>query len=183
MSYTCGCLGSHTCGALGSLGAVSSNPVVASPLDFLQVTSPFGSRREPTPGASTQHQGVDLRAAVGTPVRAPFGGAATSSFSEGGGNSVTITSPEGWKVTMRHLSRVFVSNQSVGAGTVVGEAGATGRVSGPHLHLELHPPGSGPVDPMPFLTGSPGRGFGGGSTTTLVFAAAVGLFLYLRFRR
>ncbi|MCW2749526.1 MAG: hypothetical protein JWR83_636, partial [Aeromicrobium sp.] len=51
-----------------------------------------------------------------------------------------------------HQSRIAVKpGQKVGPGQVIGYTGSTGNVTGPHLHLEVHPNGGDPVDPFPVL--------------------------------
>lgn len=152
-------------------------PIVVLPLPSIAVTSPFGPR-DPLIGGSGFHSGVDLHAAEGTPVRAPFGGIAHTFVSDEGGNIVSIDGVDGWTVNLDHLSSfAFEGPVSVDAGAVVGFSGHSGHTTGPHLHLELRPPPvngarQSLIDPLPFLTG----GGGGGLLLVALLAAGVGVF-------
>jgi hypothetical protein len=100
------------------------------------VTSGFGSRSVFNGQPRSPHSGVDLRATTGTPVAAPNAGrvvlAEEQYFS---GNVVLIDHGVGMYSFLAHLSRIDVrEGQRVEAGQRIGLAGATGRVSGPHLH-------------------------------------------------
>ena len=58
----------------------------------------------------------------------------------------------GWRAGYAHLSRVDVTKRDrVVAGQQVGLSGATGKVSGPHLHFEVRAPSGKLVDPRPYL--------------------------------
>lgn len=90
------------------------------------------------------HQGTDLFAPRGTPLRSPTTG--TVSFSDGGlgGISVYITQADGTYFYLAHLdSRPagLKAGQTVNPGDIVGFVGSTGNASGgsPHLHFEVHP--------------------------------------------
>ena len=83
-----------------------------------------------------RHQGADFRASTGTPIRAPNGGVVALAqdlyFS---GNTVVLDHGSGLYSLFAHLSRVDVRpGMRVTGGDVIGRAGATGRVTGPHLH-------------------------------------------------
>ncbi len=101
-----------------------------------KVTSPFGVKRVFNDVLQSYHQGVDLRAWTGTSIRAANSGIvrlASNRFYAG--NSVIIDHGFGFFTSYAHLSRIDVKrDQSVEKGQVIGLAGATGRVSGPHLH-------------------------------------------------
>jgi murein DD-endopeptidase MepM/ murein hydrolase activator NlpD len=122
-------------------------PVRALPLDDVHVTSSFGRR-----GLSF-HAGVDLRARTGTPVRAIDDGVvARADETRRAGKRVVLALDSGWRAGYAHLSRVDVEkHERVAAGQRIGLSGATGRVSGPHLHLELRAPSGRLVDPWPAL--------------------------------
>lgn len=102
------------------------------------------------------HQGTDIFAAQGTPVRAPFDGVLRQSNEAVGGLSSYVTTPDGTFFYMAHLS-AFVEGQKTGqkvkAGDVVGFVGATGDAQGgaSHCHFEIHPKGGAATDPKPYL--------------------------------
>lgn len=100
--------------------------------------------------AGGHHRGVDFACAVGTPVRAPWGGLVTpNKWGPAYGTHAVIdfdrlpdNKPGLWGV-LAHLSRLDVKpGQRVNAGQVIGRSGATGNVTGPHLHFEVQ---SGPA--------------------------------------
>jgi murein DD-endopeptidase MepM/ murein hydrolase activator NlpD len=105
-------------------------PVSAAPTDS------FGTRRMFNGTLASIHKGMDFRAPMGTPVQAGNSGVvvlARPLYYEG--NCVIIDHGLGlWTLTM-HLSRIDVhEGQHVAAGERLGLSGATGRVTGPHLH-------------------------------------------------
>lgn len=116
------------------------------------LTSNFGSRKDPFTGAGAMHAGMDFRGPIGTPIRAAGGGRVITADVTGGyGNLVEVDHGNGIVTRYGHLSAFNVSSgQSVTAGTVVGLLGSTGRSTGPHLHYETRINGSA-VDPMRFL--------------------------------
>jgi hypothetical protein len=105
------------------------------PLNGL-VTSPYGTRRLLNGKLKSYHGGVDFRAATGTPIYAAntgIVGLAKNLFYSG--NIVILDHGSGLFTTYAHLSRIDVApGRLVEKGQVIGLAGATGRVSGPHLH-------------------------------------------------
>jgi murein DD-endopeptidase MepM/ murein hydrolase activator NlpD len=105
-------------------------PVSAAPTDS------FGTRRMFNGKLASIHKGMDLRAATGTPVRAANGGVvvlARPLYYEG--NCVVIDHGLGLFTLYLHLSRINVSEgQRVATADRLGLSGATGRVTGPHLH-------------------------------------------------
>ncbi|HRC59270.1 MAG TPA: M23 family metallopeptidase [Kofleriaceae bacterium] len=125
------------------------------------LTSPFGVRVHPVTGERKQHNGIDLAAPTGTPLRAIEGGAVSRIDVDGvgkgkyNGNAVTITAPSGRRWTYCHLSTVAVrAGQLVQAGELLGTVGSTGISTGPHLHLALQvptPEGLVYADPLPYL--------------------------------
>jgi murein DD-endopeptidase MepM/ murein hydrolase activator NlpD len=100
-----------------------------------------------------RHQGADFRAATGTPVHAPNAGrvvlAQNLYFA---GNTVILDHGLGVFSLLAHLSRIDVQPGAVVArGDVVGQSGATGRVTGPHLHWAVRF-GEMTVDPLSLMS-------------------------------
>jgi murein DD-endopeptidase MepM/ murein hydrolase activator NlpD len=116
-----------------------------APLDQMLVTDMPGSARK-----HGIHHGVDLKAAVGTPVKSPIDGKVViAGFDGDAGNKISIEGSAGQlHHTFMHLSQINVQKgQQVKAGQVVGLSGATGRVTGPHLHWEVKVGGRW-IDPL-----------------------------------
>ncbi len=103
------------------------------------VTSPYGTERIFNGTTRSRHSGVDFRAAKGTPVHVVAGGrVALTGDRYFSGKSVFVDHGGGWISLYGHLDRIRVSDGEVlHAGDVVGLSGATGRVTGPHLHFGL----------------------------------------------
>lgn len=96
-----------------------------------------------TQGFSAGHQGVDLAAPDGTPIKAPDGGvviAINSAWKPGGyfgGNYVKVRGDEGYTFYMGHMSKTNTKlNARVSEGQVIGYVGQTGEATGPHIHFE-----------------------------------------------
>ena len=114
--------------------------------------SVFGVRSVFNGEARAPHRGIDFRGATGTPVRAPARGVVVLAealyFS---GSAVVLDHGLGVFSLLGHLSRIDVQpGQLVLRGDVVGAVGATGRVTGPHLHWTLRV-GAAAVDPLSVL--------------------------------
>ncbi len=116
------------------------------------VSSTFGLRRFFNDQPRAPHRGVDLRGAEGTPVLAfSAGRVALAGDHYFAGKSVYIDHGLGMVTQYIHLSEISVTpGQAVSAGQVIGKVGATGRVTGPHLHFGLSVLGMW-VDPLPLL--------------------------------
>lgn len=105
-----------------------------------RITSPFGQRRVFNDELRSRHTGLDLRGREGDPVHAPARGrvALTGNFYYSG-NAVYLDHGLGVFTGYFHLSRIAVEQgDTVRQGELVGEVGATGRVTGPHLHWSLY---------------------------------------------
>jgi murein DD-endopeptidase MepM/ murein hydrolase activator NlpD len=103
--------------------------------------------------AHHEHEGVDLAAPVGTPIRAAQSGLVVYSDNElrGYGNLVMVVHPDGSVAVYAHCRATFVfPGQHVNAGQVIAEVGNTGFSRGPHLHFEYRVAGM-PRDPQPLL--------------------------------
>jgi murein DD-endopeptidase MepM/ murein hydrolase activator NlpD len=106
------------------------------PLASIRVTSPWGAQRALNGALQRPHYGVDLGSPTGTPIKAPAGGivimAEADLFYEGG--MVSLDHGQGLMTTYLHMSRVDVRvGQRLARGTQLGQVGARGRATGPHL--------------------------------------------------
>ncbi|MER3410256.1 MAG: hypothetical protein C4306_09190 [Thermoleophilia bacterium] len=110
------------------------------------VTSPYGMRW------GRMHEGIDIAAPMGAPVRAAAAGQVIYAGWMGGyGNLVVIDHGGGLATAYAHLSSISVSlGQAVGQGDLVGAVGSTGHSFGPHLHFEVRVNGVA-VDPLGYL--------------------------------
>ena len=95
------------------------------------------------------HQGIDIFAVEGTPIRAPFPGTAVAVPNTLGGLAVSVYGAEGY-VYNAHLSEYGLLGE-VETGDVIGYVGSTGNASGPHDHFEWHPAGGDAVNPFEAL--------------------------------
>lgn len=145
--------GSSGSGGSGGGGShVSGNGTLSYPVANPRITSGFGYREAPTEGATSRHDGVDFGAATGTPIYASADGTVvTSAYNSARGNYVVINHGNGMQTWYQHCSAVYVTQgQKVSRGQNIAAVGATGIVTGPHLHYEVHVNGV-PVDPMNYL--------------------------------
>ncbi|WP_051826006.1 M23 family metallopeptidase [Kitasatospora aureofaciens] len=98
------------------------------------------------------HTGLDFAADTGTAVYAVGQGTITSAGWSGSyGYRIVETLPDGTEIWYCHLSSIIKGSGEVTSGQQIGKVGATGNVTGPHLHLEVRPGGGAPVDPEPWL--------------------------------
>lgn len=125
----------------------------ANPLPGACITDTFGYHA----WRGYVHQGTDIGADTGTPIRAAAGGQVTRSgwIWSGYGISVTIAHDGGWSTHYAHMSRTAVGyGVWVAAGQVIGYVGSTGQVTGPHLHFEVASSRAvlgAQIDPVPFM--------------------------------
>ncbi len=126
------------------------------PLASITVTSPFGPRKPPNAKAMSNHLGVDLRASIGTNVYAPAAGTVTYVGTQAArGLYVKIDHGAGISTIVQHLSSAAVKKgDKVSEGQVIAKTGASGNVTGPHLHFEVQINGV-PVDPMVYVPQHP----------------------------
>nr|MCW2728566.1 peptidase [Aeromicrobium sp.] len=121
------------------------------PVAGYTLTARFG--QQSSMWSSGAHTGLDFAGPSGTEIVSVAAGTVTSAGYEGSyGNRTVITLPDGTKISYCHQSSFDVeAGDQVQPGQPIGYTGATGNVTGPHLHLEVEPPGSGPADPVPVL--------------------------------
>ena len=117
------------------------------------LTSDFGARSVAV--GSSNHKGLDIAGPVGTPVWAADGGTVVYAqfwSGSGYGNIVMIEHDNGDLTYYAHLNSISVSvGDKVAQGDVIGEMGATGNVSGSHLHFEVRPGGGETANPLNYL--------------------------------
>jgi len=99
----------------------------------------------------TYHYGLDIDGATGDPIVAAMGGTVTYSGWLGGYGYLVIVEANGVEYYYAHASELLVSvGQTVATGETIARVGATGRVTGSHLHFEIRVNGQS-VDPLPYL--------------------------------
>ncbi|MEV1062683.1 M23 family metallopeptidase [Streptomyces sp. NPDC050263] len=122
------------------------------PTSSYTITSTFGQAG--SLWSSGYHTGLDFAAPTGTLIKAVHSGTVTEAGWAGSyGYRTILTLDDGTEVWFCHQSSISVSvGQKVGTGDVIGRVGATGNVTGAHLHLEVHPDGgSDGIDPAAWL--------------------------------
>ncbi|MFI2784147.1 M23 family metallopeptidase [Streptomyces sp. ALB3] len=105
--------------------------------------------------SSGHHTGLDFAAPTGTPVKAVHSGTVKSAgYSGSYGYRTVLELDDGTEVWYCHQSSMDVTaGQRVTTGQTIGRVGATGNVTGAHLHLEIHTADGTGVDPMSWLRG------------------------------
>lgn len=131
---------------LAKLDEAARTPLSIKPADGA-FTSGFGMRW------GAMHNGVDIANAIGTPIRAVADGTVIDSGpAQGYGNWIRIRHNDGSVSLYGHMSTLGVTvGQHVTAGQQIAGMGSEGFSTGSHLHFQIHPDGTTPVDPVPWL--------------------------------
>ena len=122
-----------------------------------RIRSRFGYRSDPFTGERTLHEGLDISTGYGQPVRATAGGRVVEAGRNGNlGKVIEIDHGFGRRTRYAHLSEFGIRNgDDVERGQVIGYTGATGRVTGSHLHYEVLV-GNRPMNPLRLVFASGG---------------------------
>jgi len=141
---------------LSSLSKTKS--MLDKPVGLMKVTSKFGVRRHPITGQIRAHNGIDISAPVGTPVRATADGIVTKAmYYSGYGRYVLISHYGKIETAYAHLSRIVVRRgQYVKKGQIIAYSGNSGQTTAAHVHYEVHMQGK-PINPLKFVAQEPQR--------------------------
>lgn len=131
-------------GGGGSTGSGTSSSGLIWPVNGV-VTSGFGWRW------GRMHEGIDIAAPAGTPIRAAASGTVIyAGWMSGYGNLTVIDHGNGLATAYGHQSAIYVGGGPVSQGQSIGAVGCTGSCTGNHVHFEVRVNGN-PVDPMGYL--------------------------------
>jgi murein DD-endopeptidase MepM/ murein hydrolase activator NlpD len=122
-----------------ALREVMSRLPLSAPLEYYNVTSSFGKRRDPVNKRWAMHYGLDMGAPFRSTIYATAPGVVTYAGWKGRyGKYVEITHGSGVKTRYGHMSKILVKKgQKIAFRDKVGLLGSTGRSTGPHLHYEV----------------------------------------------
>ena len=145
-------------GSTGNGGTTGGSSVIIGdnllwPANSKVINSNYGYRIDPVGGVLGDfHLGLDINGSTGDPVYAAQGGTVIrASWFSTYGNCIDIQHPSGLVTRYAHLSAYHVSvGDTVSQGQVIADIGATGNVTGPHLHFETIVNGS-TVDPLSYF--------------------------------
>ena len=132
--------------------AAQKAPFATPVKNAFRFTSEFGFRRDPKTGGRRMHNGVDFAAGNGTPLYSTADGVVThAGWASGYGRLVKLQHEFGVETRYAHMSKMRVKvGQRVSRGDHIGDMGASGRVTGVHLHYEVRIGGKA-VNPMIFI--------------------------------
>lgn len=138
-----------------------------------KITSPYGGRKDPISGKSDNHLGMDISGSKGTRLDANVAGkiiasgdAIKNGYDGSYGNIVVIQDANNFKHLYAHLDKAIAKiGDYVDVGTQIGNIGASGRVTGPHLHYEVKNGSGQRLDPTSYYTAAKN-----GATSSTSFA-------------
>jgi murein DD-endopeptidase MepM/ murein hydrolase activator NlpD len=135
---------------LSALGGVPAGPIRAGSGAMIwpvngPITSGFGPRW------GSFHEGIDISASTGTPIRAAMSGnIVIAAYTGGYGNYTCISHGGALSTCYGHQSGFARTSGSISQGSILGYVGSTGHSTGPHLHFEVRVNGQA-VDPLGYL--------------------------------
>lgn len=141
--------------ATGAVNQVAATAGIADVVPTASVVRPaagtFTSGFGPRWG--TNHNGIDIANAIGTPIYSVMSGTVINSGPASGfGQWIRVKHDDGSMAVYGHMSTLNVSvGQRVAAGQHIAGMGSEGFSTGSHLHFEIHPSGNGAVDPVPWF--------------------------------
>lgn len=115
-------------------------PMSTDPSSY-RMSSPFGYRSDPLFGYAKMHTGMDFACPPGNPIYATGDGVVSKVAHEGKGygNHVEISHGFGYMTRYAHMREIWVEEgDTLRRGDCIGESGRSGRITGPHLHYEVH---------------------------------------------
>jgi len=122
-------------------GRSAKKALMRTPIEGARLSSYYGKRKHPVLGYTRMHKGLDFSAPTGTPIMAAGDGIVERASRYGAyGHYVRIRHNGTYKTAYAHLSkygRGIKSGKRVKQGQIIGYVGATGRVTGRHLHYEV----------------------------------------------
>ncbi len=135
-----------------SLRGIVRRMPLAAPLERYAISSSFGRRRDPLNSRKAVHNGLDLIAPLGSPVKATAPGTVVFAGRNGGyGNFIEIDHGQSLRTRFAHLRAIKVKKgDKVRFLQTIGILGNTGRSTGPHLHYEVLVADK-PVNPINFI--------------------------------
>ena len=124
------------------------------PLMSPKISSDYGKRYHPIRKIIKHHAGIDLAAPLEAPIRAISSGFVIFSGMHGGyGNLVVLMHKDGITSHYGHCQTLSVNvGEQIKAGSIIATVGDTGKVTGPHLHLEIRKDGAA-LDPEKVIPG------------------------------
>ncbi|MDR0267672.1 peptidoglycan DD-metalloendopeptidase family protein [Paenibacillus sp.] len=142
-------------GSVSTGGFSGNGGPMYMPVSGGRISSGYGRRTHPVTGeVGKMHTGVDLAVPQGTPIHAADEGTVTvAEWMSGYGYCVIVDHGGGMWTLYGHIRQGGIKvkvGDHVSRGQVIAQSGATGRVTGPHLHFEVRENGN-PVNPMPYL--------------------------------
>ncbi|RMD88142.1 MAG: M23 family metallopeptidase [Candidatus Dadabacteria bacterium] len=147
--------------SLALLSKESAAAAVVYPIFSPRKSSAFGVRAHPIFKVKKHHDGIDLAAPKGTPIRSIMDGwVVFAGRYKGYGKLVTVRHKNGFTSHYAHCDTIKVKvGQHVTAGEIIAVVGSTGAATGPHLHFEIRLNGK-PYNPEWLLPGLSEKGAG-----------------------